>query len=58
MLGFDIEKMLFTIPAGEESKTREMKARLEDEMLEREYRRDCCVIAVGGGVVTDPGPLG
>jgi len=44
---------LFTIPAGEESKTREMKARLEDEMLEREYRRDCCVIAVGGGVVTD-----
>ena len=44
---------LFTIPAGEKSKTREMKARLEDEMLEREYRRDCCVIAVGGGVVTD-----
>lgn len=22
-------------------------------MLEKEYRRDCCIIAVGGGVVTD-----
>ena len=44
---------LFVIPAGETSKTRETKARLEDEMLEKEYRRDCCVIAVGGGVVTD-----
>ncbi|MBR6173224.1 MAG: 3-dehydroquinate synthase [Eubacterium sp.] len=44
---------MFTFPAGEESKTREVKAELEDAMLEKEYRRDCCVIAVGGGVVTD-----
>ncbi len=43
----------FVIPAGEESKTRETKARLEDEMLEQGFRRDCAVIAVGGGVVTD-----
>ncbi len=44
---------IFVIPAGEESKTREMKARIEDEMLEAGYRRDCAVVAVGGGVVTD-----
>ena len=24
-----------------------------DAMLEKDYRRDCCIIAVGGGVVTD-----
>ncbi len=44
---------LFVIPAGEEHKTREEKARIEDEMLGKGYRRDCCVVAVGGGVVTD-----
>lgn len=44
---------LFVFPAGEKSKTRETKAAIEDAMLEKGYRRDCCVIAVGGGVVTD-----
>lgn len=44
---------LFAFPAGEEQKTRETKAQLEDEMLERDFRRDCAVLAVGGGVVTD-----
>ncbi len=44
---------LFVIPAGEKSKTRQMKEKLEDAMLEKGFRRDCCVIAVGGGVVTD-----
>lgn len=44
---------LFVFPAGEKSKTRETKATIEDEMLSRGYRRDCCIIAVGGGVVTD-----
>ncbi len=44
---------LFVIPAGEESKTRVMKEFVEDSMLEKGYRRDCCVIAVGGGVVSD-----
>ena len=50
-LGFSAE--LFVFDAGEKSKTREVKARLEDEMLSHAYRRDCAVIAVGGGVVTD-----
>ena len=49
--GFQVH--LFVFPAGEEQKTRETKAMLEDEMLAAGFRRDCCVIAVGGGVVTD-----
>ncbi|WP_124098971.1 3-dehydroquinate synthase [Ruminococcus sp. Marseille-P6503] len=44
---------MITIPAGERSKTRAMKEYVEDTMLESGYRRDCGVIAVGGGVVSD-----
>lgn len=44
---------LITIEAGEKSKTRAVKEQVEDEMLRLGYRRDCAVIAVGGGVVTD-----
>ena len=44
---------LFVFPEGEKSKTREVKAQLEDELLAKGFRRDCCIIAVGGGVVTD-----
>lgn len=44
---------MFVIPEGEKSKTRAMKEYVEDSMLEKGYRRDCCVIAVGGGVVSD-----
>ena len=49
--GFDAK--MFTIPAGEKSKTREMKEFVEDSMLSVGFRRDCAVLAVGGGVVTD-----
>lgn len=44
---------MFVFPEGEKSKTRKTKEDIEDAMLEMEYRRDCCIIAVGGGVVTD-----
>lgn len=44
---------VFSFPEGEKSKTRETKAMIEDAMLAKQYRRDCCIIAVGGGVVTD-----
>ncbi len=44
---------LFIFEAGEKSKTRQTKADIEDAMLAKGYRRDCCIIAVGGGVVTD-----
>lgn len=44
---------LFVFEAGEKQKTRKTKELIEDAMLEKGYRRDCCIIAVGGGVVTD-----
>lgn len=44
---------LFVFKAGEKSKTRKTKEVIEDAMLAKGYRRDCCIIAVGGGVVTD-----
>lgn len=44
---------LFVFEAGEKYKTRETKELIEDAMLAKGYRRDCCIIAVGGGVVTD-----
>ena len=44
---------MFVFEEGEKSKTRQTKEFLEDGMLEKGYRRDCCIIAVGGGVVTD-----
>ena len=49
--GFQVD--LFVFAAGEKSKTRETKAKIEDAMLEKGYRRDCCILAIGGGVVTD-----
>ena len=49
--GFEGE--IFSFPAGEEHKTRETKAELEDRMLAAGYRRDCFVLAAGGGVVSD-----
>ncbi len=44
---------LFAIQAGELSKTRETKGFVEDSMLGSGLRRDCMVVAVGGGVVSD-----
>ena len=49
--GFEGEILSF--PAGEENKTRDTKADIEDRMLAAGYRRDCFVAAVGGGVVSD-----
>ncbi len=49
--GYTVNKFVF--PAGEKSKTRQTKEMIEDAMLEAGYRRDCCIVAVGGGVVTD-----
>lgn len=48
-----ISVALFSFPAGEIHKTRETKQSLEDQLLNKHYGRDTCLIAVGGGVVTD-----
>lgn len=47
------EANLFAFAAGEKSKTRKTKEEIEDAMLQKGYRRDCCILAIGGGVVTD-----
>ncbi len=44
---------LISFPAGEKSKVRATKEMIEDEMLAKGHRRDSCIIALGGGVVTD-----
>lgn len=49
--GFEAE--MFVFAAGEKSKVRKTKEVLEDAMLAKGFRRDCCVVAVGGGVVSD-----
>ena len=42
-----------TFPSGEASKTRETKQALENQLLEGGFGRDTCIVAIGGGVVTD-----
>lgn len=49
--GYQVDMIAFA--NGEKSKVRAVKEKIEDEMLFKGYRRDCCVIAVGGGVVSD-----
>lgn len=44
---------LLEFAAGEANKTRETWAALSDEMLRRGLGRDCCVVALGGGVTGD-----
>lgn len=44
---------LFSFPAGEKFKTRETKAKLEDQLLSHHFGRDSLFIALGGGVVSD-----
>jgi 3-dehydroquinate synthase len=50
---FGARASIFTLPAGEEHKTRQTWARITDEMLEKELGRDTIVVALGGGVVGD-----
>jgi 3-dehydroquinate synthase len=42
-----------SFPAGEKSKTRATKERIEDELVERGLGRDGVIVALGGGVTTD-----
>jgi len=44
---------IITFPAGEVHKTRKTKETIEDQLLEQGYGRDTCLIALGGGVVSD-----
>lgn len=53
LLHHNIDTELLAFPAGEAHKTRETKAFIEDQLLEKRYTRDTCLIALGGGIVTD-----
>ena len=48
-----LEAFLFSFSNGEQYKTRETKEILENQLFEKGLGRDTCVIALGGGVVTD-----
>lgn len=48
-----LKSSLFTFPHGEQHKTRETKAAIEDQLFAHGFGRDSCVIALGGGVTTD-----
>jgi 3-dehydroquinate synthase len=50
---FGLEMELFSFPHGERHKTRATKELLENRLFEKGLGRDTCVIALGGGVVTD-----
>ncbi len=49
----NIHAHLTTFQAGEKSKNRKTKEKIEDEMLKLALGRDTCIIALGGGVVGD-----
>lgn len=48
-----LEAYLFSFPNGEQYKTRATKEFLENSLFEEGLGRDTCLIALGGGVVTD-----
>lgn len=49
------EAHLFTFPGGEEHKSRAVKEQLEDQLFAKGLGKDTCIIAIGGGIVTDMG---
>lgn len=55
MMQSGLETLLFAFPAGEEHKNRAIKEELENRLFENKMGRDTCMIALGGGVVTDLG---
>jgi len=51
----DLRVITLEFPAGEQHKNRRNKEAVEDAMIEAGLGRDCCVVALGGGVSTDLG---
>lgn len=48
-----LEAYLFSFPNGEQHKTRATKELMENQLFEKGLGRDTCILALGGGVVTD-----
>lgn len=53
MKSASLDTMMIVFKAGEDSKNRQTKAFVEDEMLKAKCGRDTMIIALGGGVVGD-----
>lgn len=53
LTSWGLEAHLFSFPHGEQNKSREIKEVLENQLFKMGLGRDTCVIALGGGVVTD-----
>lgn len=51
--GKNMHSHLITFTAGEKSKNRRTKEKIENEMIKLALGRDTCIIALGGGVVGD-----
>ena len=47
------ETICLVIPSGERAKTRAQKEQIEDELMAKGLSRDLCLIALGGGVISD-----
>lgn len=45
--------LVYIIPAGESSKSRVMKEKLEDQLMHARIDRNSSIVALGGGTVTD-----
>lgn len=52
-LSQSLQAKVICIEPGEQSKTREIKAYIEDQLFKLGCGRDTCLLALGGGVVTD-----
>ena len=53
LLASGFEGICLSIPSGETSKTRATLEYLENQLFEKGFGKDICIIAIGGGVVTD-----
>ena len=51
----NLQVHLISFPAGEKSKSRKTKEKIENDMLKLSLGRDTCILALGGGVVGDVG---
>lgn len=49
--GFTVASII--LPDGEQYKTLEIEKRIFDSLLENRFNRNCCLVALGGGVVGD-----
>ncbi len=48
---YQLEQVI--LPDGEEYKTLEVLKRIFDALLEKRFNRNCCLVALGGGVIGD-----